>query len=168
VAWYKKAAAQNQPDALVALGDLYLDGAEGLKADPQEAFKYFQKAVEQGRIGALNSLGFLYEHGLGVARNPERAASCYQEAAMKGDPRGQMNLGRAYLDGAGVKMDLVEAYKWFILAQRNGEMTVEKYLRDFDSSDTLKPEEKEEAQRRAEEFSRSFAKSARNSAPPSR
>lgn len=155
LSWYKKAAAQNQPDALVALGDLYLDGTEGLKSEPGEALKYFQKAVEHGRVGALNSLGFLYENGLGVARNPERAADCYREAALKGDPRGQMNLGRAYLDGMGVKIDLIEAYKWFILAQRNGEPAVEKYLRDFDTSDALKPEEKNEARRRAEQFVRS-------------
>jgi TPR repeat protein len=63
-----------------------------------------------------------------------------------------MNLGRAYLDGLGIKADLVEAYKWFILAQRNGEPGVEKYLRDFDLSDALKAEEKNEARRRANEF----------------
>jgi TPR repeat protein len=102
-----------------------------------------------------NSLGFLYENGVGVQRNPEQAANCYRRAALKGDARGQMNLGRVYLDGLGVKIDLIEAYKWFVLAQRNGEPAVEKFLRDFDTSNALKPEEKNEAQRRAEQFVRS-------------
>jgi TPR repeat protein len=84
---------------------------------------------------------------------------------MKNDARGQMNLGRAYLDGAGVKMDLFEAYKWFIVAQQNGEPAVEKYLRDFEESDSLQPEQKEEARRRADEISRSHKKEAPHSQP---
>ena len=32
----------------------------------------------------------------------------------------QLNLARAYKDGAGVKKDLAEAYAWFTLAAGNG------------------------------------------------
>jgi len=150
--WYQKAAEQEQTDALLALGTIYLNGEEGIKQDYHEAFSYFQKAAGQGRYDAFNSLGYLYEHGLGVDQRPEKAVKCYREAAERCDGRAQMNLGRMYLDGSGVERDLIESYKWFILARENGELTVQKYLRDFETSDVLKPEEMAEANGRADKF----------------
>jgi TPR repeat protein len=158
--WYQKAAAQNQPDALLALGDIYLNGADGVRPDSSEAFKCFQKAFAQGRIGALNSMGYIYEHGgaldergARLGPSPERAVECYRQAALKGDGRAQMNLGRMYLDGFGVKADLVEAYKWFLLARSHGEPTITKYLWDLETTDQLTDAQRAEAHRRAEEFS---------------
>jgi len=151
VKWYKKAADQNQPDALLALGDIYLNGRDGIPVDTKEAFKWFQKAVAQGRTEALNSAGYLYEHGDAIddqgspiGPSPELALKCYRVAALKGDARGQVNLGRMYLEGQGVESDLVEACKWFLLARRNGALTADKYLRDLELGKLLKPEEKDE------------------------
>lgn len=161
--WYRKAAAHDQPDALLILGDIYLKGNSATKSDPREAFRCFQRAVRLGRTEALNSLGYLYEGGNGfdesgasIGRSVERAVACYREAALKGDGRGQMNLGRMYLNGWGVTNDLVEAYKWFNLAVTNGDLTAEKYLRDFELGDALSAEQLAEGKRRAEEFQKTF------------
>jgi TPR repeat protein len=104
-------------------------------------------------------MGYIYEHGgaldehdARLGPSPDHAVECYRQAALKGDGRAQMNLGRMYMDGFGVKADLVEAYKWFILARDNGELTADKYLRDFEWGDELNPQQKAEAHRRAEEF----------------
>ena len=40
----------------------------------------------------------------------------------------QLALGEIYYEGQGVKEDDVEAYKWFKLAQSQGEMDAEKAL----------------------------------------
>lgn len=107
----------------------------------------------------MNSVGYIYEqggaldeHAARLGPSPDRAVECYRQAALKGDGRAQMNLGRMYMNGFGVKTDLVEAYKWFLLARNHGEPTVAKYLRDFEMTDQLTPAQKTEAQRRAEEF----------------
>ena len=48
---------------------------------------------QQGYVGALNNLGFLYEHGMGVTRDLKEAAKWYRAAAEKNDPQAQANLG---------------------------------------------------------------------------
>lgn len=152
IRWFKKAAEQNQPDALETLGDIYLNGRNGITMDYAEARKYFQDAVKQGRVDALNSLGFMYEYGHGTPVNPERAVECYREAAEKNDARGQMNLGRLYEEGSGVKKDMTEAYKWFFLAERNGEGIARHYLEELEDTFHIPLTEIDEARKRAQAF----------------
>src|SRR5262245_63653108 len=77
-----------------------------------------------------------------------------------------MNLGLMYHDGIGVKSDPVEAWKWFTLAQRNGEGIATHYLQELE--DALTSEEKKEAERRADRFQEEFnsRKSANSRQPP--
>ena len=152
VKWLKKAAAADQPDAMLALGDIFLTGIEDVKIDFKQAFAWFEKAVERGRINGLNSLGFMYEHGSGVDRNLPRAVECYHEAAEKGDARGQMNLGRLYLDGQGVERNLVDAYKWFRLAVRNGELVANHYILEMETRQDLTESQLAEAEQKVQQF----------------
>jgi hypothetical protein len=135
--WYQKAVAQNQPDALLSLGNLYLNGAPGIPVDCQAAAGWFERAAAQGNSNALNSLGFIYENGCGSSPSADivKALHYYRAAAEKNDAKGQMNLGRVYLEGIGVKADPVEAYKWFYLAQRNGEGIASHYLKILNGND---------------------------------
>jgi len=140
LAWYKKAADQNQPDALLALGYLYFEGHEGIRADWREALHWFQKAVAAGRAGALNSIGFMYEHGgTGVDQDLSQALNSYRDAANRNDAEGQMNLGRLYYEGLGVKTDYAEAYKWFYLAHSNGSGIANHYLQELEGSALMHP-----------------------------
>jgi TPR repeat protein len=161
--WLKRAGAQNQPDALIALGDIYLKGRESVPIDYNEACQWFQKAYRQGRIDALNSVGFIYEHGAPphLAPNPKKAFECYREAASQGDARAQMNLGRMCRSGSGVDRDYVESYKWFYLAERDGEPVAKHYLQEFQGysplwKTALTPQQIAEAVRRADEWQKSF------------
>jgi hypothetical protein len=148
----------------MVLGDIYLNGREGIPIDYKESAKWFQKAAAQGRVDALAYLGLIYEHGgTGVPLDIGRAVKFYREAAEKNDALGQMSLGRMYQDGSGVDMDLVEAYKWFYLANRNGEKIADHYLNLLNGTSVLAgkalltPEQIKEAVRRAKEFQKSFA-----------
>lgn len=163
--WYRLAAVQNQPDALLALGYLYQYGEEGVSADNKEACQWFEKAAAQGRFEVLNNLGFIYEHGgHGVTQDLAQAVKYYQAAAEKNIGLGQMNLGRMYQDGSGVKPDLVEAYKWFYLASLNGTVLANHYLKGLTGQDPLHPiplltpEQIQEARRRADEFKQSMGR----------
>ena len=151
--WYRKAADQNQTDALAALGNLCLTGTEGVKIDYSEAFKWYQKGADRGNADCLNGLGVLYEKGYGVAQNRELAANNYREAAKKGFFRAYANLGRMCQNGSnGVNGDLVEAYKWYLLGSKVGDLVALHYLEEMDSHNVLSEAEHDEARRRASEF----------------
>jgi len=156
--WYKEAAKHGQTEALLGIGEIYLDGREGIPIDCGEARRWFERAVKEGRIEAFNSLGYICEHGApssGIAMDLQQAVRCYREAADKGDGKGQMNLGRMYLEGLGVDVEPVEAYKWFYLAHAHGEGISNHYLLELDgtgiqSMRPLSAEEIAEGKRRAE------------------
>lgn len=160
VKWYELAAGQHQIDAILALGDLHL-GGRGIRPDYRAACRWYKKAAARNSVQAINALGFIYEQGgFGVAQDAPQAVKYYRQAAAAGDAKGQMNLGRMYLDGIGVQTDCVEAYKWFYLASRNGAGMARHYLDELggkaafgDFAGTpLTEEQINEAMRRAEEY----------------
>ena len=88
------------------------------RGDYVTVLKILRPKAMAGNASAQHNLGFMYEKGYGVARNPAMAASWYRKAADQGNPLGQLALGRLYYEGAGLQRDLVEAYKWVYLAGR--------------------------------------------------
>jgi len=160
VKWFEKSAGQKQPEAILALGDVYLRGREGVPIDCREAARWFRKALELGRVDALNSLGIIYERGGGgVDQDARQALACYREAAEKGNAQGQMNLGRMYFDGIGVPTDFAEAYKWFYLGSKNGDRIARHYLDELTGNNILPsarptPEQIAAALRQANEIDR--------------
>ncbi len=147
--WLRRAADRGQPDAMLFLGDLYLNGLAGLSLDYTMAMHWFSNAVANGRISGLNSIGYLHEHGLGVPRNLQSAVESYRKAAEAGDARAQMNLGRMYLEGSGVGRDPVEARKWFELAVRHGELVAQHYIQEMQMHEELTPGQEAEADQKA-------------------
>ena len=71
--WYRKAAAQGDPDAQNSLGQMYEDG-EGVPQDYRMAAEWYRKAAEHvpdlgGAGQGRNNLGLLYMQGLGVPKD---------------------------------------------------------------------------------------------------
>ncbi|HUA37924.1 MAG TPA: SEL1-like repeat protein [Candidatus Sulfopaludibacter sp.] len=141
--WYRKAAEKGHIEAQFHLGIYYRDfhlhptflGSLGFfsKSHRIEAIKWFRIAAEQGHIQAQFNLGDCYERGsyddlpsaverLSQQRFDEaEAAKWYRKAAEQGHIKAQYRLGCRCRDGKGVPKNLVEAYKWFNLAWKNGE-----------------------------------------------
>jgi TPR repeat protein len=89
----------------------------------------------QAKARADASLGFKYEHGLGVPQSFEVAADLYLRAAEQGDPTGQYLLGLMYDKGHGVWQDGILAYKWLNLAAAHAPARFrEQYLRVRDAA----------------------------------
>ncbi len=133
----------------VELGVRYDDG-EGVAKDPAEAVKWFRKAAEQNYAKAQYNLGVCFYAGEGVAKDPE-AVKWYRKAAEQNDAEDQLYLGLSYVKGEGVAEDLVEAYKWLLLAARQGDESAKKIVTNpLESS--LRPEQIAEGQKRAREF----------------
>ena len=143
-------AESGQPIAQHRLGVMYVLG-QGVPKDSAEAVKWFTKSAEQGQGESQHSLGLRNLWGDGVEANPEAAAAWFQAAANQGIPDSATWLGDIYWNGNGVKQDVVEGYKWLLLAgdkfginHRN--TTVEQFAAQ------LTPQQKAEAEQRAREF----------------
>jgi TPR repeat protein len=74
------------------------------------------RAAEAGNARAQTRLGFMHEHGRGVAQDYSMAAMWYRRAAEQGEPNAQHLLGLLYDKGFGVPIDVIEAHKWLNLA----------------------------------------------------
>ena len=87
----------------------------------QEAIALLLPLSELGDAESQTQLGSLYENGLGVPLDMDRAIRWYQRAAAQNYPRAQVNLGVLYQYGTGVDKDLTSAIYWFqkASAQKN-------------------------------------------------
>lgn len=74
--------------------------------------------AEAGDPEAQFNLGAVYESGLGVAADPNKAMGWYAQAAGQGHPRAQYNLGVMYAEGRGVERNDVRAATWMREAAR--------------------------------------------------
>jgi hypothetical protein len=109
-------------------------------------------AAEQGCVGAMNNLAFLYQYGWGVKKDLPRALKWYRLAAQKGEAMAQANLGLMYQDGTGVDHDMVQAYKWFTLSAEQGNVVGRHSFDDYNAHHRLTPEQFAEAERMVAEF----------------
>ncbi len=76
LAWFRKAAAQGNGDALSALGDAYRTG-DGVAKDNAAALAWYLKAAEQGHGAGRFNMAVMYHLGLGVAPDLARAHMWY-------------------------------------------------------------------------------------------
>ena len=83
------------------------------RADYKTALKVWMPAAEGGDADAQNSVGEIFEQGLGTEPNYEVAALWYRRAAQQGHKGAQFNLGTLYEMGKGVPQDKVEALNWY-------------------------------------------------------
>ena len=116
--WYEKAAAQNQPDALLALARFYDGGIGGLEASPLKAFELCFRAAKAGSIVAMNEIGVRYQKGAGIREDNVAAVGWFTLAAQNGLPAGLVNLGNCYETGHGVRQDFDQAGRNYSAAAR--------------------------------------------------
>jgi uncharacterized protein len=108
-------AEQGNPDALTALGVMYVKG-QGVPQDYTEALYLFHRAVTQGSAEA--ELGDMYRSGYGVSPDYEQAIQMFRDSIQKGSVRGENYLGAAYVAGQGVVKDYKQARQLFEDAAR--------------------------------------------------
>lgn len=106
-------------DAQTMLGELYLDGLNGVEKDPQKAFFWISKAANREEPQAQYLLGYMYENGIHVAKDVKKAVRWYKKSAMQGDVLAQYNLALIYKEGKGnVSKNINEAFKWIQMVQK--------------------------------------------------
>jgi len=83
--WTRKAGAEGDATAQFNLSVMYGEPF-GIQKHPAESLKWLRKAADQRHVGALNTLGSIYEMGKEGARpNPVFAYVLFAASAEKGD-----------------------------------------------------------------------------------
>ncbi len=118
--------------------------------DVATALAQWQALAQRGDIIAANNLGYLYDKGVGVPKDPAKAVFWYRKVAEAGAAIGQLNLGNAYWYGRGIEKDPVEAVKRLTLAAAGGDQDAHKALAAAESQVTK--DQLGEARYRAKEW----------------
>ena len=94
--WLEKAAEQGNAMAQNNLGFFYTQENTGMQ-DYALAHKWLEKAVANKWSPAITTLAFLYNNGLGVKKDRERALDLYRQAAEEfNDPNAQNYLAKVH------------------------------------------------------------------------
>lgn len=75
---------------------------------------------EPPNYSAVTELAWLYETGLAVERDLNKAAELFTQAASAGFPKAQYALSVMYLTGVGKPKDIKQSQYWLRLAAENG------------------------------------------------
>ena len=118
VAAVRAAAEQDDADAQMDLGCMYLTG-QGVLQDDAQAVEWLLRAAEQGHGTAQAYLGVLYANGRGVLRDDAQAAQWFQRFT-EGNADLQFELGDRYANGRDLPQDDTQAAQWFRRAAELG------------------------------------------------
>lgn len=103
--------------SITAVAQNDYDTEKGIELFKQEnyssAVPYLQKAAKTGSMPALNFLGYMYAHGLGVDQDAQVAINLYKKGADKNDAPCIMSLGELYEEGIGVVKNPKTAYSYY-------------------------------------------------------
>ncbi|HYD19164.1 MAG TPA: tetratricopeptide repeat protein, partial [Patescibacteria group bacterium] len=126
IGWIKKSADQGYVLAQRKLGEIYYAQDPALKRDLPRAAEYFAKAAAQGDLQSQYFTARFYHLGMGVEKDPAKAAEWYARVDQNEDlldedneliaeyvMGAQSQLGMLYRDGIGVAKDPAAAARWF-------------------------------------------------------
>jgi len=88
----------------------------------------------QGNLSAQVELATAYEHGEGIAKDPEKAIQWYCKAAVKGSSDAQTNLAWMFLNARGVEKNEALAVRWFKAAAKSGDQYAQQMLSRLDEN----------------------------------
>lgn len=117
----ERAVEKKNTDAMVFLGNMYMDGEE-IAQDINEAIKYYEMASNHGDVQGDYYLGTLYDQGIGGLREDNHyAEACYRKAAEAGHSLAMLRLAYLYDGNAFGEPDYIVANEWFQKAAVAGE-----------------------------------------------
>ena len=91
----RQLAQENDPEALLELGMLYMNG-HIVKLNPTEARKHSEQGAKLGDADCLCSLGYFWDSGLGGERDDQKAHDYFRRSAEQGNANSHNKLGIYY------------------------------------------------------------------------
>lgn len=141
---YMKSSQLGYKDAYRCVGGAYFEG-RGVEKDLVKAREWYRQGADAGDVLAKLMLADCYKRGIGGEKDYVIAMNLYRQIANRSDLMGkythevgtaQYEIGKMYMKGLGVEVDLRQAYNWFKLAVGNCNLAAEnalnnKKFRDF-------------------------------------
>jgi hypothetical protein len=88
--------------------------------DYTTAYKLFTELADEYDVAAMRNVALMTRDGLGTDKDPARAEDMMKEAARRGLPTAQYDLGEMLLDGAAGPPDAEAALPWLEMAASSG------------------------------------------------
>lgn len=125
VEYYKMAADNGSRQAQENLGYCYYYG-RNVEIDYEKAFNYFALGAFDGHLISVYKIADMYANGYYVQKNEREAYNLYKYCEEKMDDKDidyiagpvYLRLGKAYLNGKGTEVDLKEALRCFMEAEK--------------------------------------------------
>ena len=105
--WYKLAAEAGHSEAQNSMGSIYQ-----AEERYEEALYWYEKSAAQSNELGINNLAYLYDLGLGVNQDRQKARDLYLKSANLGEPQAMHNLGQMYGAGQLGEKDLISGCAW--------------------------------------------------------
>ena len=121
LAEWQPLAEEGDANSQYGLGLLYGNGF-GVEMNDALALRWYGLAAQQGHSGAQCNLGVIHMNGWGVPMNEIVASRMYLMAAEQGVTEAQIALGVIYAADYSPLYNKEEAYKWFSIADRLGDL----------------------------------------------
>ncbi|CAN0486387.1 unnamed protein product, partial [Laminaria digitata] len=147
--WLPLAEAGNA-EAQFRVGRLYSFG-DGLHLDPLKAIRWYNRALKNGHLMAAFNVGVHFGEFSSAHYDLKRSVESFLIGANAGDVDAQRALAFAHIVTHIRNQDFAEAYKWFFVAQKNGDPRSNQEILDLDKFAT-KAERLEGEQRMREWF----------------
>ena len=116
---------------------MYLNG-QGTEKKPERSKDYFEKGAALGDAESICMIGYLFEKGLGVKKDIEKAIEHYSKAGKKGYMKAYNNLGTVYAHTK--NMEKAEFY-WELAAKAGNKTAINNLIKFYKNrNNKLKPE----------------------------
>ncbi len=110
IAWYRKAADQNNISGEMHMAALYRDGGgDTIPRDMEQAASWYRRAADQGDPTAQGTLGVLYSMGQGVPRSDADAYFWFDLAASVKGPSQEKYAANRQMIGERITADELSA-----------------------------------------------------------
>lgn len=107
------AAENGDSEAQILLCKQYMNGTDGREVNTRKGLYWLQKAVDQGNPEAIMLLGYCYQTGKGVEKQPYKAENLFKAAAEAGNAYGCYYYALSLKDRKLHKQpDYEEAFVW--------------------------------------------------------
>jgi len=146
-AFVRAAAYAGSAEAQARYGQMLLDG-DGIAADPQAGFTWFERAALSGHLEAANMVGRCYDLGWGVAVDRVKAAAWFRQAAARGLTWAKYNYATMLALGRGVVRDRETALELFREAADEGYAKAHNFVGSFHEDGWVVRRDMDEAARR--------------------
>jgi len=131
VSLYNSSAKGGYLPAQLLVAGLHRSGIGGVEQNCQKSIYWYERAAEQDSADATVELASIYADDKDQCYAPEKAVTLYKEAADNGHGQAQQSLALLYIQGTGVKKDLVAAHAWLSASMKNGVYESSLNLREF-------------------------------------